>query len=358
MESAERSWYLGQLGITEWIPRDAAALMAEDLANKEPARGAALPLTAAKPAAALSTAPQLGPSDILARLKASNGSHAKRQMVGEGSKLAAEFTKPPTQAQLKHLAEKSTGSRPPPETTPLENLAEKRQIADDRQSHTVASSARAEANWTTDVTRQPSQTLSQPPQDLTAEPDFTVGEVDSGDLEALFAEAMSFEHGNAADIDSGPDSLEKLDKDWKRMLAQAGCLPASLGEGAKEPKVLVLTALEADRFDSRQLDKAWRLRRSILNAAKLPETSSFHASLYSISKHLKPLVLLQRLRALYPEAILLCFATPALEDDVRDLAGEIIVLPSLDEMLKQPQLKRQAWERLQKVIPVFERLGK
>lgn len=363
MEAAERSWYLEQIGIPEWIPRDAAAQLAnaandsaaavaEDSSSQTAAPAVTAPATAAAEEPATYNGPKISPSDILAKLRESNGPKAKKQL-DEGSQLAEEFTTPPTAEQLKKLAEKPVEPVAPVETTkPPEPIADATQ-----QTASVVPAAAPVVNKPQTV--QP--VVKQSPATAVPqiqEPDFSVEEPDVGDLEALFAESIAFEGEAQPAVDEGPDTLEKLDRDWKLMLAQAGCLPASLGEGAKDPAVIVITALPANQFDNRQLDCAWRLRGSILKAAKLPAKRSFHSSLYSVSSNVKPASLLKRLRALHPNAILLCFASAELEADLKELPGKVLCLPSVDQMLSDAALKRKAWDQLQKAIPAFEKLAK
>jgi hypothetical protein len=89
----------------------------------------------------------------------------------------------------------------------------------------------------------------------------------------------------------------------------------------------------------------------------LPEKATYHCSFYSITNNVKPARLLKRLRDLYPQATLLCFANPSLEADVERLEGDVVCLPSLDLMLSDAALKRQAWKKLQTMIPSFEKLA-
>lgn len=361
MQSAERSWYLEQMGVPEWIPRDAAALIA-DAGETAAATGSTPQAVASEttspqqvPAAVADSAgPAVTPAEILANLKAANGPKSKKQLAEEGSKLAEEFTRPPTPEQLKQLA-------PKPISAPAAKLAA-------TQNSEVAQPTAKAVPPPQAIVMAPNAPLPESPAErktavlpdpvAISEPDFSVEETDLGDLEALFAESMAFEADAPSEVvDTGPDTIEKLDRDWKLMLAQAGCLPASLGEGVADPAVIVLTALPANQFDNRQLDRAWRLRSSILKAAKLPNKVCVHSALYSISSNVKPAPLLKRLRDLYPKATLLCFANDELTADLQGLPGEIIRLPSLDQMLADAKLKLQAWEQLQKAIPSFEKLA-
>lgn len=349
MERAERSWYLEQLGIAEWVPRDAVAPVSDS-----PAAATDQPVTHNRVAKApvdaepSYTGPKVGPDDILASLRAANGSESKQQVADAGSQLADEFTRPPTEEQLKQLASKRAASQPA--KTPTQQ----------NDGVAVSETAPAASNVVQLPTPKAKERTPTPSAAAVAdlgEPDFSVEEPDAGDLEALFAESLSLEGGEQA-VDSGPDSIEKLQRDWAQMLSQAGCLPASLGEGASQPKVIIVTELPANQFDNRQLDQAWRLRAGILKAAKLPNRVCFHASLYSVSSVVKPEPLLGRLAALFPEAIVLGFADQSLEAGLKQISNKTLCLPSIGQMLSQPAMKRKAWEQLQPKIAVFEKLDK
>jgi hypothetical protein len=367
MERAERSWYLEQLGIPEWIPRDAAAPVTAIASVSAEAAGVGIKAVVAVAEQALAADPLattpvpasapngVGPGDILAKLRASNGPKTKRQVDGE-SQLAEEFTRPPTAEQLKQLAAipmvTPVVEAEPDETVPIQaaSLPAANSIPTSKPEIKVA--AKQQVPNSGRLAKLPQQ-----PAVDSVEPDFSIEEPDFAELQALFAESLQQEESAQPEVDAGPDDIEKLARDWKLVLTQAACLPACLGEGAAEPAVIVLTALPANQFDNRQLDRAWRLRRSILKAAKLPEKATYHSSFYSISNNVKPARLLKRLRDLYPQASLLCFANLSLEADVKGLEGDVVCLPSLDLMLADAALKRQAWKKLQAMIPSFEKLA-
>jgi hypothetical protein len=356
MGGAERSWYLEQMGVPEWLPRDAAALVSDTEQSAATTDSAPRALATAVPAepqqpsvVVAGSGPSVTPAEILAKLKAANGPKSKKQLAEEGSKLAEEFTRPPTAEQLQQIA-----AKPKPVAETVVEVEKVQPAVVEPKATAVSNSAPATQKQEAPVSPQSDPSLELVPA---SEADFSFEEPDIGDLEALFAESMAFESESQPEIDAGPDTAEKLGRDWKLMLAQAGCLPASLGEGVTDPAVVVVTALPANQFDNRQLDRAWRLRGSILKAAKLPAKASFHSSFYSISSNVKPALLLKRLRDLHPKATLLCFSNAELEADLSGLSGEIIRLPSLEQMLADATLKRQAWEHLQKAIPSFEKLA-